>query len=126
MKLHHINIAAPSSILETTKTFYCDLLGLRTGYRPKLSTAGYWLYGESGPIVHLSVSDIHSGSDRKNYLDHIAFEDSDLKGRLQLLDKSGLDYTLRTIEQEGVSQIFLHDPCGHKIELNFSELFSND
>ena len=122
MKLHHINIAAPSVMLEETKTFYCDILGLKAGFRPNLKTPGYWLYGESDPIVHLSESDIHSGSDQKHYLDHIAFADGNLKNRLQLLNESGLDYKLRKIEEEEMTQIFLYDPCGHKIELNFSEL----
>ena len=126
MKLHHINIAAPAAILEEAKTFYCDILGLKTGFRPKLKTPGYWLYGESGPIVHLSESDIHSSSDQKHYLDHIAFSDRNLSNRLQLLNEAGLDYKLRKIEEEEMTQIFLYDPCGHKIELNFSELFSND
>jgi len=126
MKLHHINIAAPSAMLEEAKTFYCDILGLEAGSRPNLKTPGYWLYGESDPIVHLSVSDIHSGSDRKNFLDHVAFADSNLKERLQSLDERGLDYTLRKIEEEGITQIFLYDPCGHKIELNFSELLFDD
>tara|TARA_B100000579_G_scaffold368471_1_gene329383 strand:- start:28 stop:447 length:420 start_codon:yes stop_codon:yes gene_type:complete len=126
MKLHHINIAAPAVMLEETKTFYCDILGLKAGSRPKLKTPGYWLYGESGPIVHLSESDIHTGSDRKHYLDHIAFSDRNLSNRLQLLNEAGLDYKIRKIEEEEMTQIFLYDPCGHKIELNFSELLSDN
>ena len=126
MKLDHINIAAPAVMLEEAKTFYCDILGLKAGSRPKLKTPGYWLYGESGPIVHLSESDIHTGSDQKHYLDHIAFSDYNLSNRLQLLNAVGLEYKLRRIEEEEMTQIFLYDPCGHKIELNFSELLPND
>ena len=100
MKLHHINIAAPAAMLEEAKTFYCDILGLKTGFRPKLKTPGYWLYGELGPIVHLSESDIHSSSDQKHYLDHVAFSDRNLSNRLQLLDEAGLDYKLRKIEED--------------------------
>ena len=74
----------------------------------------------------MSESDIHSSSDQKHYLDHVAFSDRNLSNRLQLLNEAGLDYKLRKIEEEEMTQIFLYDPCGHKIELNFSELISND
>ncbi len=125
MKLHHINIAAAPSMLEATKIFYCDILGLRDGPRPNLNTPGYWLYSQSDPIVHLSESVKRRSSAQNNYLDHIAFADNNLKERLQILDKSGLDYTLKKFMTKEMTQIFLYDPCGTRIELNFSELPSD-
>ena len=65
-KLDHVSIATDQ--LEDTKKFYCDLLGLKVGHRPKLKSSGYWLYSGEEAIIHL----VETGSnlDRK-----IAFSD---------------------------------------------------
>ncbi len=125
MRLHHINIAAPTSILEITRKFYCDILGLKVGPRPTLKAPGFWLYNEADPIVHLSESDIHSQPQRKYYLDHIAFSDAGLVARLKLLEDNDIEYAIRRIAEENITQIFVYDPCGNRLELNFSEVLSN-
>ena len=49
--LQHYTIE-PSD-LERTKNFYCEVLGLETGYRPPLDFPGYWLYSGGVATVHL-------------------------------------------------------------------------
>ena len=39
--------------LETTRKFYCDLLGLTSGFRPQMDFPGHWLYCGGVPVVHL-------------------------------------------------------------------------
>lgn len=50
-KLDHVSIATDR--LEDSKNFYCDLLGLKVGLRPKLKSSGYWLYSGKEAIIHL-------------------------------------------------------------------------
>ena len=122
MRLHHINIAASASILQITMEFYRDVLGLRVGPRPKLKSPGFWLYYGVNPIVHLSESDIHSEPKERYHLDHVAFADTDLKSRLRCLEANGVEYVMRIIREEKVTQIFFYDPCGNRLELNFLEI----
>ena len=40
--------------VERTREFYCEVVGLRLGDRPKLAFPGYWLYAGDTPCVHTS------------------------------------------------------------------------
>ncbi|MGH9140676.1 MAG: VOC family protein, partial [Vicinamibacterales bacterium] len=47
----HLNIRTTD--LEQARDFYVCALGLRVGERPPFASAGYWLYLDGAPIVHL-------------------------------------------------------------------------
>ena len=51
--------------IETTREFYCDVVGLRVGPRPALEFPGYWLYAD-GPNACLHVAE------SEPYLEHAA------------------------------------------------------
>ena len=69
-KLDHVSIATDQ--LEDTRKFYCDLLGLKVGHRPKLKSSRYWLYSGEEAIIHLVKTgsnldrEIAFSEDRKN------------------------------------------------------------
>lgn len=118
-QLDHFNIDCAD--LERTKSFYCDVLGLADGFRPAMGgIPGYWLYCGGAPVVHLmkrradEMSADHSGR-----LDHIAFrctEADAMRARLKALD---IPFQENSIPNFGLLQIFVRDPDGLQLELNF-------
>ena len=119
MQLHHINIKAPADLLDEEKQFFCDVLELAEGPRPQFTSAGYWLYSGDQPIVHLSVSQRHFGSERQGYFDHVAFQTTGLEKLLQRLGDSGIDYSTSFVDACDMTQVFFKSPTGTGIEINF-------
>ncbi|MBN4074057.1 glyoxalase [bacterium AH-315-E10] len=119
--LNHINIVAPTDVLEEVKTFYMEILGLTDGYRPTQFTfAGYWLYAGDQPILHLAVGDT-SPDKATGSLNHIAFDCEDLNGMQKKLEACGIEYTIYHLKDVNQTQLFLHDPVAVRLELNFKE-----
>lgn len=117
--------------IEACKDFYCDVLGFEDGMRPPVGFPGYWLYLGDVPCIHiadraaykvvakdigLSVSEAAPGT---GPLDHIAFNADGFAAFREHLDKRGIDYATNRVPGPDFWQIFLHDPDGIKIELNF-------
>jgi catechol 2,3-dioxygenase-like lactoylglutathione lyase family enzyme len=119
-QLQHINTR--SADVEATKEFYVTILGLRVGPRPPFASTGYWLYLGDHPIVHLvqrPLGDVpKSGSGN---LDHIAFRAVDLEATRVALNAAGLPYREQVVPRDGTVQIFVHDPDGIQVELNFEK-----
>ena len=124
--LQHYTIE-PSN-LDATKDFYCDVLGLENGDRPPLGFPGYWLYSGGIPTVHLLgprqpregvVVRGEKKFDDTGRFDHIAFAASDIdEVRARLASKS-VKFRENTVPRTGAKQIFLYDPDGVGVELNF-------
>jgi catechol 2,3-dioxygenase-like lactoylglutathione lyase family enzyme len=121
--LEHYTIRCAS--LERTRDFYRDVLGLTVGDRPKFPFKGYWLYLGGVPIVHLvdktesETRDApHVGTDTAA-LDHIAFRGRDLAATRATLHAHGLSFREAGVPGARIQQIFVSDPDGILIELNF-------
>jgi catechol 2,3-dioxygenase-like lactoylglutathione lyase family enzyme len=120
-----------SDDMEATKRFYCDALGLLEGPRPAFPFLGFWLYLGDIPCIH--VADwITYGKHSENTglpmtrrahstgsLDHIAFTAEDYDGVLARLEKHGIEIGKNDVPGGRLRQLFLTDPNGIKIELNF-------
>jgi len=117
------------SDLERTKDFYCDVLGLENGDRPPLGFPGYWLYSGGVATVHLlgprqpREGIVVRGSERKfddtGRFDHIAFAATDLAGVRNRLAEHKVKFRENIVPRTGAGQIFLYDPDGVGVELNF-------
>jgi len=111
--------------LEATKQFYAEVLGLEVGYRPPLAFPGYWLYCGGQPTVHLigpreeEAGQAPRESGPTGLLDHIAFSCTGLAVMKQRLKERGLRYEERVIPRDRQTQLFLYDPDGVAVELNF-------
>jgi len=117
--------------LEATRAFYCDLLGMEAGYRPPLDFLGYWLYVGETPAIHVAgwhdyeryargagmPIPTHTGT--TGPVDHIAFTGTGHDELAARLDAAGVEYQRNEIPDIGLRQIFVHDPSGVRIELNF-------
>ena len=125
--LQHYTIE-PSD-LERTKNFYCDVLGLENGDRPPLDFPGYWLYSGGVATVHLlgprkpREGIVARGTKKKfkdtGRFDHIAFAATDIAGVRKKLKARKVKFREQVIPRTGGQQIFLYDPDGVGVELNF-------
>jgi catechol 2,3-dioxygenase-like lactoylglutathione lyase family enzyme len=116
--------------LDGSRDFYRDALGLREGARPPLGFPGYWLYLGDVPCIHIaewntyrahstaagiSVSTPAPGT---GALDHIAFNAVDLAGLKARLSAQEINYSINEVPNAGLTQLFLRDPNGIKVEIN--------
>jgi catechol 2,3-dioxygenase-like lactoylglutathione lyase family enzyme len=120
-----------SEDIEKTKDFYCNALGLRNGFRPDLDFAGYWLYLGDTPCIHVGDWDEYEVWTRRvgipfspkangtGPVDHIAFNATGYEETCARLRELGLEWSQNSLEDIGLKQLFLHDPNGVAIELNF-------
>jgi catechol 2,3-dioxygenase-like lactoylglutathione lyase family enzyme len=134
-KLAHFSVRTTE--LELSKKFYTEILGFQVGFRPAFPFPGIWLYqggdeAEFG-VVHLIGIDKNDPEGLKAYLgdkdesslhgsaavDHIAFIASDLSDMHRRLKDSNVPYRERTVPGLGLHQLFIEDPSGITIELNY-------
>ena len=139
LSLNHFTIRTTD--LEATRRFYADVLGLTVGPRPAFPFPGLWMYrGDHADVANAVVHVIHlDGSDESELMgylggddkdrklavngtgvvDHIAFFADGLKAMLAHFAKHQVQFDERTVPAIGLHQLFLHDPSGVKIELNY-------
>jgi glyoxylase I family protein len=114
----HVNIRTTD--VERARDFYVTALGLRVGDRPPFASIGYWLYLEDRPVVHLVQRPAgESSAAGSGNVDHIAFRGVDLETTRATLGAAGIQFREAVVPRDGAIQIFLHDPDGLKLELNF-------
>jgi catechol 2,3-dioxygenase-like lactoylglutathione lyase family enzyme len=121
MKLDHATIVTGD--LEAARSFLCSIVGLSEGPRPPFSIAGYWLYADGEPAVHLieapDAPDAISARQTSPHIDHVglrvntAHEWSELLERLRL---SGVPYELSEVPLTGECQLFVAMAPGVVIE----------
>jgi catechol 2,3-dioxygenase-like lactoylglutathione lyase family enzyme len=115
--------------MAATRDFYRDVLGLTEGLRPDFRFAGHWMYCGEVPVVHLVG---HDGALRENRdvavpaattgaLDHIAFRGRDVADTIARLRRHGIAFRESRAPDIGLHQLFLRDPNGIMIEMNFRE-----
>ena len=119
---NHYNLRSERLMMEQLKVFYRDVVGLQIGERPQLTSFGYWLYAGSKDVLH--VSEAKAEEKRKENVattfDHVAFTATDYDKTVARLEKLEINFRTREISDAGQKQIFLSDPAGNGIELNFS------
>lgn len=120
--------------LDETRDFYVDLLGMIDGDRPDFDFPGNWLYVDGKPVVHLVGVDPDDPSGLIEYLggdidtakldgsgafDHVAFRAKDPESLMVRLQARGVRYRERKVPDLDLFQIFIEDPNGITIELNY-------
>src|SRR5665811_1008085 len=117
--LDHFNIRTRK--LGDTVRFYEEVLDLKKGDRPNFAFPGAWLYSEGKPVVHLV--DISPTQEQQKpdsgVVHHVAFASRDFAGMKARLQASGMKFDVRQVPGGELWQIFVNDPNGVMIELNY-------
>ena len=126
--LEHVTIRCAE--LQRTRDFYVDLLGLRDGERPAFPFRGHWLYLGGIPVVHLVEASDSAGAWGRDIVipraeegtgsfDHVAFRGDDFAAMRERLQKAGMTFRERVVPGGALSQLFVPDPEGVLVEINF-------
>ncbi|QBR02002.1 VOC family protein [Paraburkholderia pallida] len=133
-KLAHYSIRTLD--LERSCRFYERVLGFKRGYRPPFDFPGAWLYmgGDEGDYgtVHIIGVDPENPDGLNAYLgdkavpatgtgtvDHIAFLATGVQAMWDTLRAENIAWRDRTVPSLGLHQVFIEDPSGVTVELNF-------
>lgn len=118
-RLDHVTIQTHD--VQATRDFYVGVLGLTEGERPPFNFPGLWLYDGAAPVIHVIGLDATDAPLRgTGPIDHIAFRVDGLPAMRERLAQSGLASEERFVPRTGDVQLFVTDPSGVKIELNFA------
>src|SRR4051812_44721126 len=93
--LDHFNIWTNN--VDPTRHFYCDILGLTEGPRPKLSYPGIWLYCGDHPLVHVNIGETGQVTNTGAF-DHVAFQGvGDPQTLTKRLGQEGVKHEMRVV-----------------------------
>jgi catechol 2,3-dioxygenase-like lactoylglutathione lyase family enzyme len=120
-----------TSDLEATRDFYRDALGMTEGFRPQLGFPGHWMYIGLTPVIHIAEwltytahskakeipVTVHAAS--TGAFDHVAFNAEDFEQVVARLERHGVTPARNLVSKSGMRQLFVFDPNGVKIEINF-------
>ena len=130
-RLDHFSIRTTD--VAGTRDFFVRVLGMTSGERPPFKFPGAWLYCGEKDVIHIIGIDPSDKSGLVEYLgdredtaltgtgaiDHLAFMAEDIDAMRVRLQDEGIASREREVPLLGVRQIFLEDPNGVTIELNF-------
>lgn len=124
--LDHVNVV--TSDLDRAESFYRALLALETRPAPPPLTreTARWMFDTSGrAVLHLNSLDLPRFFDRDmapgptGALHHVAFRCVGHDDTVARISAMGLDYRGNDVTAIGLRQIFVADPDGVLLELNF-------
>ncbi len=121
--IDHCNLKASRELLDGLRDFYCSVVGLKQGPRPAFASVGYWLYAGDRAVLHLSVArpDQPRASHVSGTFDHVAFNCENRTETETRLKALNIEFRVEHVPQTGVVQLFLRDPAGNGVELDFAE-----
>lgn len=129
MKVHgvnHVNIVARD--IDATAEFYQRVLGLEAKL-PPMTVPGFqgrWLCDADGqPIIHLMGYSEERHAQRRvgedtGSIDHVALSCRDFAGMLEHCQSNGIEHRINNRQFGDLRQIFVTDPNGVALELNFA------
>jgi len=124
--LEHVTIRCAR--LQATRDFYVNLLGLTEGARPDFPFRGHWLYLGGVPVIHLvdardkgsawgGAPGVAAGD--TGPFDHVAFRGADFAALKTRLAAAGMTFREKQVPGGQSAQIFVPDPEGILVEINF-------
>jgi catechol 2,3-dioxygenase-like lactoylglutathione lyase family enzyme len=130
--IEHFLVAADD--IDATRDWYARVLGMKSGPHPDFGFPVHWMYVDNIDIVHIGPSAKAANEIQKQYLgrtsqkseagtgalDHIAFRATGLRQMLTHLKKEKVPFSQRRANGQALFQLFLYDPNGIKIELNYA------
>jgi catechol 2,3-dioxygenase-like lactoylglutathione lyase family enzyme len=134
MPLSHIeHFLVQSTDIAATRDWYVRVLGFEEGWHPDFKFPVCWLYLGDRDVIHVTEGGAAVSENRKRYvgqesqatsgsgvIDHIAFRAAGLRETMAHLKRENVEFKARQVSDQGLYQLFLFDPNGIKIELNFA------
>ena len=134
MPLSHIeHVLIQTADMAATRDWYVRVLGFRVGPNPGFKFPGCWLYLGDQDVIHVTEGGAQVSDNRRRYvgqessatqgsgvIDHVAFRCTGLEKMLEHLAALGVPFKRRQVNDQGLYQLFLFDPNGVKVELNFA------
>ena len=134
MPLSHIeHFLLQTTDMAKTREWYVNVLGMRVGQSPDFKFPVFWLYLGDKDVVHVTEGGAKVSENRKRYvgqesqattgsgaIDHLAFRATGLREMMAHLKTLGVDFKQRQVDDQGLYQLFMFDPNGIKIEVNYS------
>ena len=123
--LHHIAIRCKPGRLRESEDFYNKILGMDVADRPDLGFPGAWM-GMDRSMVHLLEQEWPAESDpwyargeAASAVDHIAIKAHNFDEAKRRVLELGCDWREMILVDAGLWQLFVLDPNGVVIELNY-------
>lgn len=130
-RIDHLSIR--TTRLAETRRFYVEVLGMEDGHRPPFAFGGAWLYSNGkaeihvveidranpGPVVAYLGEKALTEADNSGSVDHLAFSATDAPAMKAHFAALGVPYRERLVPALNLTQLFVDDPNGITIELNF-------
>jgi len=130
--IEHFLVAADD--IDATRDWYARVLGMQSGSHPDFGFPVHWMYVNGVDVVHIGPSAKQADDIQKKYLgrtsqdsgsgtgavDHIAFRATGLRAMLEHLRREKVAFSQRRANGQALFQLFLYDPNGIKIELNYA------
>ena len=134
MPLHHLeHFLIQTADMQATRDWYVNVLGFREGPHPDFKFPVCWLYIGDTDVIHITEGGKNVSANRMQYLgqqsdavqgtgviDHVAFRCSGLREMMERLQRANVAFNKRQVDDQGLFQLFLFDPNGIKVELNFA------
>ena len=122
LSINHIQLVAEKDLVIQLRDFYSNVVGLTEGFRPAFERFGFWLYIGDKDVLHLiTPKEGDSRSLQKSSFDHVAFKTDHYQDVLQKLRRLNIPFDEKPIPGMSAHQIFLKDPAGNRVELNFED-----
>jgi catechol 2,3-dioxygenase-like lactoylglutathione lyase family enzyme len=129
--IEHYLVAADD--MERTRDWYRDVLGMEEGWHPDFGFPVCWMYLNGADVVHIGQSAGNASENQRAYLgrlganagtgtgaiDHIAFRAKGLRQTMAHLREKSIEFNERRANGQALYQLFMYDPNGIKVELNF-------
>ncbi|HKY17806.1 MAG TPA: VOC family protein [Rhizomicrobium sp.] len=126
--LEHVTIRCTHR--QRTRDFYVELMGLTEGERPNFPFRGHWLYLGGVPVIHLVEAADNGGAWGRDVVlpdpdrgtgafDHVAFQGDDFDAMRDKLSAAGVSFRERVVPGGRLKQLFVPDPEGVLVEINF-------
>jgi catechol 2,3-dioxygenase-like lactoylglutathione lyase family enzyme len=122
--LHHVAIKTKD--LDETVKFYTKVLGMKVVHRPKFDFPGAWLQ-MGGTMFHIyaghAAKDMKGGwkySQMHSPLDHVALRAKGFDKMKKKIVACGREWRQQDLPHADIWQLFVLDPSGIKIEINFT------
>jgi catechol 2,3-dioxygenase-like lactoylglutathione lyase family enzyme len=129
--IEHFLVAADD--IDATRDWYARVLGMKSGPHPDFGFPVHWMYIGNVDLVHIGPSAKQAGEIQRKYLgrtsqqsegtgaiDHIAFRATGLRAMLEHLKREKVGFSQRRANGQALFQLFIYDPNGIKIELNYA------